>query len=75
MKKEATIKVNIGLKEHLDEKSIAKLQRMKQDWVNQEQAQKEEKEKRLAEARKQQERNKTFADLFEESNLDWRSFK
>ncbi len=74
-KNESEIKINFGLKEQLDENSVAKLKAIGNELKQEEIKQKEEKEKKLAEARRQQEKNKSFAELFEESNLDWRSYK
>lgn len=65
----------ISILDHLDQNVFAKLKE-KQSELKMEakkQQELEEEQKRLE--RKQREKNKSFEDLFNESNLDWKKFK
>ncbi|WP_096200861.1 YqkE family protein [Bacillus sp. FJAT-45350] len=65
----------LELKDRLDKKSIEKLKHASKMVEQQEKQEKEvERQRKIAE-RKEQEKNKTFEQLFEESNLDWKTFK
>mgnify|MGYP001169824585 FL=1 len=63
------------LKERLNEELFAKLKEKKREWEQQEQRRKEEEEARKREERRKREEQKTFAELLNESDLDWRNFK
>lgn len=63
------------LKDRLNEELFAKLKEKKLEWERQEQRWKEEEEARKREERRKREEQKTFAELLNESDLDWRNFK
>nr|WP_082129930.1 YqkE family protein [Aneurinibacillus tyrosinisolvens] len=59
----------------MDLSALEKLKQTSQELKQKEQAKLEaEREKKKAEQRTR-EKNKTFADLLEESNMDWKKFK
>jgi hypothetical protein len=63
------------LKDRLNEELFAKLKEKKRELEQQEQRKKEEEEARRREEQRKREQQKTFEELLNESNLDWRNFK
>ncbi|MBB5326293.1 Skp family chaperone for outer membrane proteins [Anoxybacillus tepidamans] len=65
----------ITLKDYLDTDLYAKLRAKKSALEAEEKRKKAEEEARKREEQRQREKNKTFEELLNESNLDWRKFK
>ncbi len=74
-RKKQRINKNPTLKDALDEELIQKLKETKKDLEELERKKKEEEEARKREERRRREKNKSFEELLNESNLDWRQFK
>lgn len=65
----------ITLKDYLGTDLYAKLRAKKSALEAEEKRKKAEEEARKREEQRQREKNKTFEELLNESNLDWRKFK
>ncbi|GMB07765.1 uncharacterized protein DUF3886 [Thermolongibacillus altinsuensis] len=63
------------LQEMLNENVLKRLKEKQKELEEKEKRQKEEEEARRREEARQREKNKSFAELLEESDLDWRQFK
>ncbi len=63
------------LKDLLQDDLVKQLQSKKADLKKQEEERKEEEKQKRIEERKQREANKSFEELLNDSNLDWKSFK
>jgi hypothetical protein len=61
--------------DHLDQSAILKLKEKKTQLKEQQVKQEEEEAERKKEERRQREKNKSFEDLLNESELDWKKFK
>ncbi|QFT89507.1 hypothetical protein FIU87_12680 [Bacillus sp. THAF10] len=66
---------SLTLKDQLEGDVFSKLKSMKSQLVETEQKQKEEAAAKAKEERRLREKNKSFEELFEESNQNWREFK
>lgn len=65
----------VSLKDQLEEDVYSKLKSMKDQLVQTEQKQKAEEAERKKEEKRLKEKNKSFEELFEESNQNWKEFK
>lgn len=65
----------VTLGDLLNQELMSKLKNTKQQLEEEEQRQKEELEARKREERRLKEKNKTFEELLNESDGDWRKFK
>ncbi len=65
----------LTLADMLSDKLKKELAEKKLQLKAEEERKKAEEEERKREERRRKEKNKTFAELLEESNLDWRDFK
>lgn len=65
----------ITVKDYLDTDVYAKLREKKSTLEAEEKRKKAEEEARKREEQRQREKNKTFEELLNESNLDWKKFK
>jgi hypothetical protein len=65
----------ITLKDYLQSDLFEQLKAKKKELEAEEQRRKEEEEARRREEQRRREKNKTFEELLNESNLDWRKFK
>ncbi|KMJ59839.1 hypothetical protein AB685_02975 [Bacillus sp. LL01] len=65
----------ISLKDQLEGDVFSRLKSMKEQLVQTEQKQKEEQAARMKEEKRLKEKNKSFEELFEESNQNWKEFK
>ena len=63
------------LKDSLNSDLLKKLQDTKKSLVDQENMRQEEQKKEKEAARVLREKNKSFEELFEESNMKWQDFK
>lgn len=63
------------LKDLLQDDLVKQLQSKKADLKKEEEKRKEEEKQKRIEERKQREANKSFEELLNDSNLDWKSFK
>lgn len=63
------------LKDMLDPDTLAKLHATGKDLKQQEAKKKEEEKQKKIEEQKRREKNKSFAELLEESKLDWKQYK
>ncbi|MBA2873335.1 putative membrane protein YukC [Anoxybacillus caldiproteolyticus] len=63
------------LMDHLNADLFAQLKAKKKELEAEQQRKKEEEEARKREEKRRREEQKTFEELFNESNLDWRKFK
>lgn len=63
------------LKDLLQDDLVKQLQSKKADLKKQEEQRKEEEKQKRVEERKKREANKSFEELLNESELDWKSFK
>jgi hypothetical protein len=63
------------LKDRLNDELLMKLKEKKEELIRQEERRKAEEEARKREEARRREREKTFAQLLDESDLDWRQFK
>jgi hypothetical protein len=63
------------VKDRLNDELLMKLKEKKEELMRQEQRRKEEEEARRREEQRKREKQKTFEELLNESNLDWRNFK
>lgn len=65
----------LSLKDQLQDDVFSKLKSMKDQLVQTEQKAKEEEAARIKEEKRLKEKNKSFEELFEESNQNWKEFK
>lgn len=65
----------VSLKDQLEGDVFSKLNTMKDKLVQTEQRQKEQEVARIKEEKRLKEKNKSFEELFEESNQNWKEFK
>jgi len=65
----------MDLKDKLDPAMLAQLKLTKKNLEKIEQEKKELERKKRMEEQKRREKNKSFAELLNESKLDWRDFK
>ncbi|MCA1321686.1 YqkE family protein [Bacillus tianshenii] len=65
----------LSLKDQLQDDVFSKLKTMKDQLVQTEQKAKEEEAARIKEEKRMKEKNKSFEELFEESNQNWKEFK
>jgi len=65
----------VSLKDQLEGDVYSKLKSMKDHLVQTEQKQKAEEAERKKEEKRLKEKNKSFEELFEESNQNWKEFK
>ncbi len=65
----------ISILDHLDQNVFAKLKEKQAELKIEAKKQQELEEEQKRQERKQREKNKSFEDLFNESNLDWKKFK
>ncbi|MBM7621264.1 uncharacterized protein YdcH (DUF465 family) [Bacillus tianshenii] len=65
----------LSLKDQLQGNVFSKLKTMKDQLVQTEQKAKEEEAARIKEEKRLKEKNKSFEELFEESNQNWKEFK
>ncbi|HHW37119.1 MAG TPA: YqkE family protein [Bacillales bacterium] len=65
----------ISILDHLDQNVFAKLKEKQSELKMEAKKQQELEEEQKRRERKQREKNKSFEDLFNESNLDWKKFK
>jgi hypothetical protein len=65
----------VSLKDQLEGDVFSKLKSMKDKLVQTEQQQKEQEAARIKEEKRMKEKNKSFEELFEESNQNWKEFK
>lgn len=65
----------VSLKDQLEGDVYSKLKSMKDQLVQTEQKQKAEELQKLKEEKRLREKNKSFEELFEESNQNWKEFK
>ncbi|MCM3617462.1 YqkE family protein [Sutcliffiella horikoshii] len=65
----------VSLKDQLEGDVFSKLKTMKDKLVQTEQRQKEQEVARIKEEKRLKEKNKSFEELFEESNQNWKEFK
>ncbi|WP_347862807.1 DUF3886 domain-containing protein [Salimicrobium sp. PL1-032A] len=63
------------LKEQMNEDLMKQLQDKKKQWKQQEQEAEERERKRRREEKRKREANKSFEELLEESEMDWKKFK
>lgn len=63
------------LRDRLGKEALEKLKEASQTLRKEEEARKTAERERQAAERKAKEKNKSFADLLSESNLDWKKFK
>lgn len=54
---------------------LQKLKNMKKELLQKEEEEKKKKQELERKQRREREKNKSFAELLEESNLDWQEFK
>ena len=65
----------MNLKDLLDADTLAKLNKTEKQLRQIEQEKKEAEQKKRMEEQKRREKNKSFAELLNESKLDWREYK
>ncbi len=65
----------VSLKDQLEGDVFSKLKSMKDKLVQTEQLQKEQQAAKIKEEKRLKEKNKSFEELFEESNQNWKEFK
>lgn len=65
----------MSLKDQLEGDVFSKLKSMKDKLVQTEQLKKEQEAARIKEEKRLKEKNKSFEELFEESNQNWKEFK
>ncbi|MCG1022949.1 DUF3886 domain-containing protein [Sutcliffiella horikoshii] len=65
----------MSVKDQLERDVFSKLKSMKDKLVQSEQQQKEQEAARIKEEKRLKEKNKSFEELFEESNQNWKEFK
>ena len=65
----------ISILDRLDQNVFAKLKEKQDELKIEAKKQQELEEERKRQERKQREKNKSFEDLFNESNLDWKKYK
>ncbi|WLR49688.1 YqkE family protein [Bacillus tianshenii] len=65
----------LHLGDRLDGNVFAKLKEKQKELQAVEKQREEEEKQRRIQERKEREKNKSFEELFEESNLDWRKYK
>lgn len=63
------------LKNRLDPDMFAKLKSKKGDLKKQQESQKEAERQQVLREKKEKEANKSFSELLEETDLDWKNFK
>lgn len=63
------------LKDWLDQDLVKQLQSKKKELKDQAERQEEEEKKKRLEEKRKKEANKSFEELLNDSNLDWKSFK
>lgn len=63
------------LKDWLDQDLVKQLQNKKKELKDQKERQEEEEKRRKIEEKRKKEANKSFEELLNDSNLDWKSFK
>ena len=66
---------HLTLRDYLDQEALLKLKDKKKEWKKEEKKRREEEENKKREERRQREKNKTFEELLNESDLDWKNFK
>ncbi|SDJ66105.1 YqkE family protein [Sediminibacillus albus] len=64
-----------SLKDRLDAELLTQLTSKKHQLKNEQQQKQELERQKKIEARKQREANKSFEELLQESNMDWKKFK
>ncbi|MBH0229779.1 YqkE family protein [Halobacillus yeomjeoni] len=64
-----------SLGDHLNADVLKKLRSKKSELKEQEEVRQEEERKRRLEEKKRKEANKSFEELLNESDLDWKSYK
>ncbi|CAG9622377.1 YqkE family protein [Sutcliffiella rhizosphaerae] len=74
-KKNIKCEDKLTLKDQLEGEVFSKLKSMKNQLVEAEQKIKEDAAIKAREEKRMKEKNKSFAELFEESNQNWRNFK
>ncbi|WAA13829.1 YqkE family protein [Fervidibacillus halotolerans] len=65
----------VSIKETLDSNVLSRLQQKKKELKALEEQKRKQEEMRIREERKRREQSKTFEQLLDESNLDWKQFK
>ncbi|WP_138416826.1 YqkE family protein [Aquibacillus sediminis] len=75
MKKRKNEEQANGLKDRLNPELLSALQNKKTTLKQQEEDKKEQERLQRIEERKRKEANKSFEELLEESEMDWRKFK
>lgn len=68
-------KEQVTLKDFLDESLVKQLKEQKEKLKAAEEEKKALEEQKKREERRQREKNKTFEELLQESDLDWRNYK
>ena len=66
---------DMNLKDLLDPATLAQLNKTEKQLRQKEHEKKEEEQRKRIEEQKRREKNKSFAELFNESKLDWREYK
>ncbi|SDI96931.1 DUF3886 domain-containing protein [Salimicrobium halophilum] len=64
-----------SLKDQMDEDLVKQLQNKKKQWKQQELEAEERERKRRLEEKRKSEANKSFEELLEESEMDWKKYK
>lgn len=65
----------VPINERINEDVLSKLKSVSKDLKEEERKQKEELREKEKQKRAEKEKNKSFEELFNESSLDWKSFK
>ncbi|MGY3716372.1 YqkE family protein [Sutcliffiella cohnii] len=73
--KPTDLEEKISLKDQLQGDVFSKLKSMKQSLEESEQKRKEEEEMKKREERRLREKNKSFEELLNDSNMNWKEFK
>lgn len=72
-KKDQDDSLKVG--DRINQDILSQLRQKQKELTEVENAKREAEEARIREERKQREKNKSFEELFGESNLDWKNFK
>ncbi|MFD3447867.1 YqkE family protein [Microbacteriaceae bacterium 4G12] len=68
-------KESVSLGEHLNSALVQQLKQKQKELAQREEKQKAEESERKRKEQREREKNKTFEELFGESNLSWKDFK
>ncbi|MBM7552384.1 DUF3886 domain-containing protein [Thalassobacillus pellis] len=75
MSKKERVSGSGSLKDRLNPDLWNQLQSKKTEWKQAEKEQQEKERQRLVRERKEREANKSFEELLEESDIDWKKYK